>query len=159
LVDGTKIEKLVDCWSYAFVSEKPLEIKNILYFEIEVLAGMYDGIYIGVTEDPIQSSFSGTTYKPTCAIYNNSNGNIGGNKNVKCTKGASAITGDVLGVVFDREKNEIRFYKNGSFVGRGSMKPSKFRVVYAFTSVFYSNQTIQLCEKYAYQDLKNDCTE
>jgi hypothetical protein len=149
-------------WGYIFVSNVPLD-NSVAYFEIEydfVGSQKLDGLFVGVTDDPktkIRHQSVPIIVDTTCALYNSDNGNHHTNITVTPTgtlQHASA-SGDVFGVVVDRNTDQILFYWNGVFVAEGIKKPSELnRPLYAFVSLFYKNSRIALVEKYEYRNLK-----
>jgi hypothetical protein len=153
LIENRRIEKIKSSWDCCFVSDVPLT-KPISYFELKVHALGHDGIYIGVTDDTDQRMTGPIDKKRTCAYYNYSDGNYNSNPVVISTGTANLFSlEDIIGVVVDKIADRIEFYINGKYFTQGVRKVSDFKQLYAFIAVFYSNQAIETCEKYALSEL------
>ncbi len=155
-IEGNRLQKLLVGWKGTFISDRIIS-KPIQYFEFRVETSDVHGIFVGVTDDANQASFDG--YMPIneqtiCALYNSPNGTpISDHHVVNVWSTTKTDIGDVLTIVVDRVDDEIRFYRNMVYVGIGNRRPSQFRELYAFASLFYKDQAIVLCERYEYYQL------
>jgi hypothetical protein len=55
--------------------------------------------------------------------------------------------GDMFGCLVDFPKDEIKFYRNGVYVGVSNMKPSSMRTVYPCVFLYYQNDKVRLLDK------------
>jgi hypothetical protein len=149
LSNGIVIEKSHDTWA-CLVSTSSLD-QPISYFEILVQDGRSCAIFIGITDNISQHIIQhGILAFNSCVIYN-----CDGDDTYDVLKAGSEkmLTGDVVGVVVDRERDTIRFYINGEFVGDGLAEPSDFDEIYAIVGLENKNAKVRVCNRYPYHSL------
>ncbi len=149
-----KIEKEQSSWDCCFISNVPLH-KTVSYFELSIHGRGYDGIFVGVTDDVEQTSQGPINAERTCAFYNYASGNFSNREIVVPTSIGNLFSQPyIVGVVIDRIVDKIQFYVNGKYFTSGTKSPSEFKELYAFVSVYYKKQTIEVCEKYGFYSLQ-----
>jgi hypothetical protein len=65
-----------------------------------------------------------------------------------------ATTGDVLGVVVDKKKDQVLFYKNAKFVEYGKSKPSSIEGAKAMMELYYPHCVIEMGDFFQYSSLE-----
>jgi hypothetical protein len=65
-----------------------------------------------------------------------------------------ATTGDVLGVVVDKKKDQVLFYKNAKFVEYGKSKPSSIEGAKAMMEMYYPRCVIEMGDFFQYSSLE-----
>jgi hypothetical protein len=56
-------------------------------------------------------------------------------------------SGDIFGCLIDFSKDEIKFYRNGQFVGTSNATPSSLHVVYPCAFLYYQFDKVKLLDK------------
>jgi hypothetical protein len=147
--NGIVAEKLHDTWA-CLVSTISFD-KPISYFEIEILQGGSYGIFVGITNAAAQMLMHhGILEFNSSVIYNGDGHNTVLVYNVGSEK---MLTGDVIGVVVDRERDVTRFYVNGEFVFAAWTKPSYFDKIYAIVGSKHKHTKFRVCKRYPYHSL------
>jgi hypothetical protein len=113
------------------------------YYEIEIVTVNNDksGLVLGVTGDKNigAGSFAschglgmtGTPYNVNGGGYNTHAYN----------------NGDVFGTLVDFAKDDIKFYRNGQYVGSSTSKPSVLKKVIPCVFLYYQNDKVKLLDR------------
>jgi hypothetical protein len=154
--NDTKFTKNESEWGTYFISDVPMK-QDINYFEVKMThtGDFTAGNYVGII-DTSKPEFIGPfgLKDQICAIYLNETGNMISNTLITPYGNAKTVNGDVVGVVVNRIKDEVVFYKNGKLVGMSKdLRPSAFQDIHAFCACFFENQGQEIIEEYAYGSL------
>jgi hypothetical protein len=137
--DRTVTKLMSNGWDMAVLSNTEFK-SGTHYYEIEIINVNNDksGLVLGVTNNrniPVDSFSSCYGLGMTGSPYNVA----GGGYNT-----FSFNSGDVFGTLIDFNKDDIKFYRNGSCIGKSNTKPSIFKAIYACAFMYYQNDKITL---------------
>jgi hypothetical protein len=110
------------------------------------------GLFIGVSKSNTIRS-TGWTGESSICIYNCSGTSLH-DESVKELAKYDAKSGDVLGVVVDATKDQVRFYKNAKIIVVSTRKPSEMAPMYAVAWLYYQNCEVEMGNFYPYQLLE-----
>jgi hypothetical protein len=139
-----------DTWRNPIFSSEPLR-EQITYHEIRLhnkghllFYGIAKGKNIGT------STFLDST--STCCLFTDPSSL--GSRSITVIKDCTAKKGDVLGLVVDKLREEIRFYRNGVLIAKGMQKPTSMEPMYIVSWLYYRDSAIETCTVHPYELLK-----
>jgi hypothetical protein len=74
-----------------------------------------------------------------------------GSDSVTVVSDCTVHSGDYMGMVVDKTKQEIKFYKNGKLTAHSTRPPSAMEPMYLVTWTYLPGATIEFCERYPFK--------
>jgi hypothetical protein len=152
--DGQRVEKISpSSWGCPIFSEEPLA-DTVTYVQLKLLTSTYDygGIFFGISKTNTIGYSTFLDSDHTVCLYNDATSL--GARSVDVLSDCSAKKDDVIGLVADKAKDEIRFYRNGMLIARGKKKPSEMEPMYLCMWLYYDIAQVELCNDYLYSSLR-----
>ena len=110
-----------------------------------------DGIFLGISNSKTTEKHAHLSNNTIC-LYNNATSL--NHVNIRVLKPCTAVQGDVIGVVVDMDKDQVRFYINGHLVAVGIPKASAMKPIYAVMWLFYKDMKVEMGDYYLYHELE-----
>jgi hypothetical protein len=142
-------------WDVPIYSALPFT-NAVTYYQVHIDRSSHDfgGLFLGVSHGNNIGNSDFLNPDACVALYNDLNSLS--SRSIRRCDDCTAQTGDVLGVVVDKYKDEIRFYKNGILVAYGTVKPSTMKSIHAVVWMYYKDMQLTLCDRYPYYSLKDN---
>jgi hypothetical protein len=153
---GKNLKKLAtSSWGTPVHVTIPLPNSKLVYFQTRIndLNKSGSGIFFGVSKgNKSNIDWSGPT---AICIYNTSGTGLD-QRSVEHTSGYNAKEGDVIGVVVDMEKDQVRFYNNTNLIAVSTRKPSEMAPLYVVAWLYYQHCELENGDFFPYQSLKQN---
>ncbi len=143
----TKIDTGVRDWSNPIFSIDSIQ-EEITYIEFKIMNRALH-FFFGVSKTTNVGDRSFMSPNDVICFY--SDPDSLGSPCVTVVRDCSVRIGDVVGLVVDKTKQEIRFYKNGVLIARGTRSPSQMEPMYLVMWMYLGNAQVEFCEKYPFE--------
>jgi hypothetical protein len=152
-LEGQRVQKLSQNWETHVLSAEQLS-DALTYVEIKIVQNLHDygGIFFGISKTNSVGESTFMDPESTVCVYNDQS-SLGSDSIIPSTD-CSFGPGDVIGLVVDKTKDEIVFFKNGRQMAQGATKPSQMEPMYLIMWLYYSDAIIEMCNEYTYSSLQ-----